>query len=366
MLRMIVTCLLCLSAVPAAAQTKVETDQQTVLVFREVSDLVEPWALGFLPDGSLLVTERGGQLLHIAEGTRRAIANVPDVHAEFQGGLLDLLVPSDFADTQEIFFTYAQPQWFGRSRTALARAVLDLEAGALRDVEVLFTGTSSKGEVHYGSRVVEAADGTLFMTLGERGSRDAAQDPGSYLGKVVRVTRTGEVPDDNPDFPGEGRSEVWSIGHRNAQGAALDASGRLWIVDHGDAGGDELNRPEAGRNYGWPVISFGRHYDGETIGVGTEAPGMEQPVHYWDPSIAPSGLMIYSGELFPEWQGDIFVGGLALSRIARLEMDGDRVVAEETLFEDTFIRIRDIREAPDGAIWFLSVGDGAAYRMTPG
>jgi glucose/arabinose dehydrogenase len=182
----------------------------------------------------------------------------------------------------------------------------------------------------------------------------------------VRVARDGSVPADNPYAQGGGLPEIWSFGHRNPQGAALDGQGRLWTVEHGAQGGDEVNRPLPGRNFGWPVISYGRHYSGAKIGVGTAAEGMVQPAFYWDPSIAPSGMMIYSGKLFPAWEGDIFVGSLKFDMISRLEVAGDRVGEAERLFQDRYPRIRDIREAPDGSIWFLSVGDGAAYRLTPG
>jgi glucose/arabinose dehydrogenase len=217
---------------------------------------------------------------------------------------------------------------------------------------------------HFGSRIVEAPDGTLFLTVGERGEADLAQDPFKANGSVMRINRDGSVPSDNPFVAGGGLPQVYSYGHRNPQGATLDEDGNLWTVEHGARGGDEINRPEAGKNYGWPVISYGRHYSGFKIGEGTSKPGMEQPVFYWDPSIAPSGMMIYTGDMFPDWRGDIFVGSLKFDFIARLERSGGTVKQAEELFRDRFERIRDVRQAPDGSIWFLSVGDGALYRIS--
>ena len=208
-------------------------------------------------------------------------------------------------------------------------------------------------------------NGHLWVTLGERGDRDRAQDTDNLLGKVARVTDTGDIPRDNPFKGGHWRPEIWSYGHRNPQGAAMDEQGRLWTVEHGAQGGDEINRPEGGRNYGWPVITYGIDYSGAKIGIGTRAEGMEQPIWYWDPSIAPSGLMIYSGKLWPEWAGDIFTGSLKFDMVVRLDRDGDRITGGENLFQGHFNRIRDVREGPDGAIWFLAQGDGTLYRMTP-
>ena len=218
---------------------------------------------------------------------------------------------------------------------------------------------------HYGSRIVPDGKGNLFVTFGDRGDDDQAQDPNGTLGKVIRITTDGSIPAGNPFANGGGRPEIWSIGHRNPQGAALDEAGRLWTVSHGARGGDEINRPEAGKNYGWPVISYGTEYSGAKIGIGTERAGMEQPLWYWDPSIAPSGMMIYSGRLWPAWKGDIFVGALKYALLSRLDRDGDRVTGEERLFPRTYGRIRDVREGPQGGIWFLSESQGTLYRMMP-
>jgi len=348
-----------------AAQDRIATQEASVTVTRMVSGLDQPWAIGFLPDGSWLITERDGRLLHFAGGETRKVSGVPRVRARGQGGLLDVVVARDFATTGEIFLTYSEPAR-GGARTALARARFDADAAALRDLEVIFAmSTASGAGQHFGSRVVEARDGTLFLTIGDRGDREQAQNPQVHNGKVIRVNRDGSIPADNPYAGGGALPEIWSLGHRNPQGAALDPQGRFWTVAHGAQGGDEINQPLAGRNYGWPVISYGSHYSGAKIGVGTSAPGMEQPKHHWDPSIAPSGMMIYSGKLFPAWKGDIFVGSLKFDMISRLEVGGT-VREAERLFEGRYTRIRDIREAPDGSIWFLSVGDEAAYRITPG
>ncbi len=345
-----------------------ETSAGPVTVERVAGPFAHPWAVAFLPGAAMLVTERGGALWHLdAEGARTEVAGVPDVRAAGQGGLLDVVAARDFAESREIFLTYAEPR-DGKSGTSLAVARLGPEAARLEDLRVIFRQKPAvQSTKHYGSRVVEAPDGTLWVTLGERGHRPQAQNLQSHLGKVVRVHRDGSVPRDNPFARGLGLDEIWSYGHRNAQGAALDPeTGALWTVAHGPAGGDEINRPEPGRNYGWPVISYGEHYVGGQVGEGTHKEGMEQPLHHWDPSIAPSGMAIYSGRLWPEWEGDIFVGALKFRLISRLERDGEEIGEEERLFEDVYGRIRDVREGPEGALWFLTdESDGALYRIRP-
>ncbi len=359
--RLIALCLTFLIALPAHA---LDTSAGKLVATRMVAGLTEPWALGFLPGGGLLITERGGRLLHVAGGETRAVAGVPEVAARGQGGLLDVLVPRDFAATREIFLSLSKPQP-GGAGTAVARARLSQDGARLENVRVIFElAPGSSGGRHFGSRLVEARDGTLFVTIGERGDRLSAQDLGNQNGTVVRIARDGAVPADNPfvNTPGA-RPEIWSYGHRNAQGAALDGEGRLWVVEHGARGGDEVNLVKRGANYGWPVIAYGRHYSGARIGEGTHKDGMEQPVHYWDPSIAPSGMVIYSGKLWPEWRGQIFVGSLKFGMISRLA--GSPLTEAERLRSPETARVRDIREAPDGSLWFLSVGNGAAYRITP-
>ncbi len=354
---------LCLS-MPLFAQETLPVRGGTVTVQKMLSNLDEPWAVAFLPGGGYLVTERAGALIHVAGGKRTEVLGVPKVFAKGQGGLLDVVAARDFAQSRDIFLSYAEPD--GRAAgTALAVAKLSPDNTRLTGLRVLFRQENKTGAgQHFGSRIVEAPDGTLFLTVGERGDADLAQDTFKANGSMIRINRDGSVPSDNPFVAGGGLPQVYSYGHRNPQGAALDEDGNLWTVEHGARGGDEINRPEAGKNYGWPVISYGRHYIGLKIGEGTSKPGMEQPIFYWDPSIAPSGMMIYTGGMFPDWRGDIFVGSLKFDFIARLERSGGTVKQAEELFRDRFERIRDVRQAPDGSIWFLSVGDGALYRIS--
>jgi glucose/arabinose dehydrogenase len=329
--------------------------------------LDEPWAVGFLPEGGALVTLRGGGLLAITGGRARPVGGLPAVYAGGQGGLLDLMIPRDFARSRTLFLSYAKPQdGRGGAGTALARAVYADGAGQLTGLRDIFEMTpGSSGGRHFGSRIVEAPDGRLFLTIGDRGDRPSAQDLARHNGAVLCLNRDGSVPADNP-FVGQpgARPEIWSYGHRNPQGATLDARGRLWITEHGARGGDEVNLVERGVNYGWPVISYGRHYSGLPIGEGTARPGMAQPAHYWDPSIAPSGLAVHDGRLWPEWRGHLFAGSLKFDYIARL--DPARGFAEERLEADETGRVRDVRQGPDGAIWFLSVTNGSLNRIVPG
>ena len=350
-----------------AAQA-LDTSAGPAIVVEMAGGLDEPWGLAFLPDGGWLITERGGRLLRFdADGERIRVRGTPDVVARGQGGLLDVMVPRDFATSREIFLTYARPQASG-SGTALAVGRLNAAGNRLEDLTLLFEMTpGSGGGRHYGSRIVEGPEGHIFLTTGDRGDRPSAQDLGRHNGSVIRLNRDGSVPPDNP-FVGTAGAEpaIWSYGHRNPQGAALDARGRLWINEHGAQGGDEINLVARGANFGWPVISYGRHYSGAKIGEGTARAGMEQPEFYWDPSIAPSGMAIYSGRLWPEWEGDFLVGSLKFGLISRLERQGGALREAERIEGPETERVRDIAEAPDGSIWFLSVGNGAAYRMTPG
>jgi glucose/arabinose dehydrogenase len=349
---------------PLAAAQTLDSSAGTLRVDRVVAGLDTPWALGFLPGGGLLITERDGRLLHVSDGRAQTVAGVPDVAAVGQGGLLDVLVPRDFATTRAVYLTFARPQ-DGGAGTALARGTLSTDGTRLDGVEVIFEmAPGSSGGRHFGSRMVEGRDGMIYLTTGDRGDRPSAQDRSRHEGSVIRITRDGRVPGDNPFVGQDGvQPEIWSYGHRNPQGATLDADGRLWVVEHGARGGDEINRIEKGANYGWPVISYGRHYSGARIGEGTAQPGMEQPEHYWDPSIAPSGLMIYSGALWPEWRGDLFTGSLNSGLISRV--DGDTMDEVERITGPETDRVRDIREGPNGAIWFISENNGAVYRMTP-
>ncbi|MEL6595757.1 MAG: PQQ-dependent sugar dehydrogenase [Pseudomonadota bacterium] len=345
------------------ASAALESRVGPLKVDRVVSGLEAPWSMGFLPGGGFLVTERDGNLRHFREdGTQSNITGLPDIAAAGQGGLLDVLIPRDFAQTREVLFSYAKPQGRGEG-TALGAGTLNADGTALENTRVLFEiEEGSNGGRHFGSRLVEAPDGTIFMTVGDRGDRPSAQDRSNHNGTVLRLNRDGSVPADNPFVGQDGiQPEIWSFGHRNPQGAALDASGQLWVNEHGARGGDEVNRVERGANYGWPVISYGRHYSGLPIGEGQAKEGLVQPVHYWDPSIAPSGMMIYTGEMFPEWQGNLFVGSLKFDLISRLSPEGEEL---EQIQGDETARVRDIRQAPDGSIWVMSVGNGAIYRVS--
>ncbi len=351
---------LALLAGPALAGP-LDTSAGRVRIERIADGLREPWSLAFLPEGGFLVTERAGRLLRFAPGGGvLAVAGVPEVRTGGQGGLFDVLVPRDFARTGEVLLSFARRQGSGAG-TAVAAARLD--GARLRDARIIWEmPAGSSGGRHFGGRLAEGPDGAIYLTIGERGEFDPAQDLDKLHGKIIRITRDGRPAPGNP-FLDRAGGVIWSYGHRNPQGLTFDAEGRLWSSEHGARGGDEVNLIRKGANYGWPVIAYGRHYSGGRIGVGSEAPGMEQPAHYWDPSIAPSGHMIYSGRLWPAWAGDHFVGSLKFDYIARL--DPQAGWAEEALRTRETGRVRDIREAPDGTIWFLSVDRGALFRIRP-
>jgi glucose/arabinose dehydrogenase len=352
-------------AAPAFAQTY-KSEHYRLRLATVAKGFDHPWSVAFLPDGRMLVTERPGRLrLVTAAGKISApIKGVPRVYARGQGGLLDVVVDPDFAANRTIYLSYAQPGSRGAG-TAVARAVL--AGNRLKDLKILFRQfPKTSGGRHFGSRLVIAPDGTLFVTVGERGERRRAQDTTVNRGQIVRIRRDGSIPDDNP-FVGKRRArpEIWSYGHRNPQGAALHpSSGKLWTVEHGARGGDEINIPLPGRNYGWPVIAFGQHYSGGRIGEGTHKAGMEQPVYYWDPSIAPSGMAFYTGDRFPAWKGNLFIGALKFRLLARLTLAGEKVVAEERLFSELGERIRDVRQGPDGYLYLLTdSADGRLLRI---
>lgn len=363
MLNVLIGALIALSTTLAHAGT-LETDAGEVRVDPMITGLDTPWAVDFLPGGAFLVTERDGDLLYVANGKAAKVGGAPRVRASGQGGLLDVMVPRDFATSREVLLTYSKPQ-SGGAGTALASGRLNAAGTALTNVRTLFEAKDGGGTGrHFGSRVIEARDGRLLISIGDRGQSALAQDLDAYNGKIVRINRDGTVPEDNP-FVGVQRAqpEIWSLGHRNPQGLGVDAQGRVWTSEHGARGGDEVNLIHKGRNYGWPVISYGKHYSGKRIGEGTSKPGLEQPEHYWDPSIAPSGLLVYSGRLWPDWRGDIFVGALKSDYISRL--DGAPLREVEQIKGPQTERVRDIVEAPDGSIWFISVGQGAIYRLSP-
>ncbi len=331
--------------------------------------LEHPWGLAFLPDGRLLVTERSGRLRFVGKDGELSepIAGVPAVHAKGQGGLLDVILDPDFAQNSVIYLSYAERGEGDKNGTAVARARLD--GNRLVDTSVIFRQQPKfASNHHFGSRLVFARDGNLFVTTGERNSqRNLAQDLGTHLGKVLRITKEGTPPADNP-FVGKEAAlpEIWSYGHRNIQGAALHpVTGELWTHEHGPRGGDEINVSKPGRNYGWPVITYGREYSGPSIGEGTEKEGMEQPLHHWVPSIAPSGMVFHSGNAYPAWKGQLFVGALAATQMVRLELDPDgNVRSEERIAIGK--RVRDVREGPDGALYLLTDEDaGQVLRVVP-
>jgi len=333
--------------------------------------LQNPWGLDFLPDGDAIVTERSGQIRLVSGGKlSEPVAGVPKVAARGQGGLLDIAAAPDFASSNLVFFSFSEPGK-GGAGTAVARAKLvrDGSSPRLDDVEVIFSMAKKTSVTrHFGSRLVFAPDGTLFVTTGDRGQKDRAQDMQDHAGSIIRVNTDGSIPADNPSPDGARHlPEIWSKGHRNPQGATWDpVLGGLVTVEHGDRGGDEVNHPQAGKNYGWPVISYGVTYSGKKIGRGTEAEGLEQPLFYWDPSIAPSGLASYQGDMFPEWKGDLIVGSLKFALVSRLDRDeAGKIVNEERMLEGEFGRIRDVNVAPDGSIWLLTdEEDGQIVRLS--
>lgn len=334
--------------------------------------LEHPWALAFLDGGRMLVTERPGRLRLVqADGKLGPpIAGLPKIDVGGQGGLLDVIADSGFARNRTIYFCYSEPGGSGNS-TALASARLSDDARKLEQMNVLFSQRPKfNSNLHFGCRIVENKDGTLFLTLGERFSRmEDAQKLGNHHGKVVRINKDGSVPKDNP-FVGKSGAlpEIWSYGHRNSQGAALGPDGKLWMHEHGAQGGDEVNRPEAGKNYGWPVISHGKHYGGRDVGDGSSAkPGMEQPIHHWTPSIAPSGMaFLHSDRYGKAWRGNLFVGALKFKYLDRIELKDGKVVGEEKLLQDVDERIRDVREGPDGLLYVLTdENDGKLIRLVP-
>ena len=332
--------------------------------------LEHPWSVAFLPDGRFLVTERPGRLRMVeADGTliERPIDGLPPIQRHGQGGLLDVVLHPQFADNGWVYLSFAEAGPGGVG-TAVARG--RLEGRTLRDTEVLFRlQPKSNAGVHFGSRLVFDRDGHLFITLGDRGERMRAQDLTDHAGSVIRLNDDGSIPADNPFVDrGDARPEIYSFGHRNIQGATLHPkSGRLWTHEHGPQGGDEINLPQPGVNYGWPVITYGVNYGiGTKIGEGTEKPGMAQPLYYWVPSIAPSGMAFYFGDRFPAWHGNLFVGSLKFRLLVRLVIENDRVVHEERLLEDELGRIRDVRSGPDGLIYLLTdEDDGRLVRLIP-
>jgi aldose sugar dehydrogenase len=360
--------LVALAANSAEAQT-VRSSAGNLTVETVARGLRHPWGLAFLPDGRMLVTERPGQMRIVTRDGKlsQPLAGVPRVFASGQGGLLDVALDRDFVRNNTIYFCLAEPAT-GGARTSMARA--QLADDKLDGVRVIFRqeGPLSSGN-HFGCRVVQMPDGNLFLTTGDHFTyRDEAQNLANHLGKTIRIRPDGSVPPDNPFVNRQGaKPEIWSYGHRNMQGAALQpGSNRYWSHEHGARGGDEVNIPQAGKNYGWPVITHGVDYSGAKIGIGTRKDGMEQPVWQWTPSIAPSGMAFSPGDLFPAWRGHLFVGALAGKMLVRLEVDGEKIGKEERLLTELGERIRDVRSGPDGALWLLTDSpSGRILRIAP-
>lgn len=355
-----------LAAAPALANAPKQftTGKTAVQVDTIASDLDSPWSVEVMPDGAYIVTELGGALRIIRDGkASEPIGGVPKVAQQGQGGLLDVALDPQFETNRTLFLSMAVTD---RSRygTAIVRGVLSKDGKSLTQVQELFRMNTFTGKgQHFGSRIAIAADGSLFFGIGDRGERNRAQDMRDHAGAILHIKPDGSIPVDNPYKDGQaGLAEVWSKGHRNPQGIAIDPeNGQLLTVEHGARGGDEINMPEPGKNYGWPVITYGKDYSGAKIGTGQAADGYEQPLHYWDPSIAPGAIDVYRGAMFPQWNGNLLVSALKFELLARLERDeSGAVVAEERLFEGEFGRIRDVKVAPDGSILMLTDGDGGA------
>ncbi len=361
-----------LAATSANADEVISTEKVKIKVETFADGLQHPWGLVFLPDGRSLVTERGGQLRIVSpKGKLSApLDGVPKVDARGQGGLLDVAIDPNFTENKFVYLSFAEPGDGGTNSTAVARGVLT-QTG-LSDVKVIFSQVPKVAStLHFGSRIVFDNQEHMFISLGERSKtafRGQAQDLSSDLGKVVRLNRDGTIPTDNPFVGKQGmRPEIWSYGHRNQQGAAINPwTHELWTNEHGPRGGDEINIARAEKNYGWPVVSYGINYDGTSVGKGAKTgPAFTDPIHYWVPSIGVSGMAFYTSDAIAPWKGNLFVGGLAIPKLVRLELDGDRIVHEEALLTDIGARIRTIEQGPDGALYLLTDdGDDAILRVS--
>jgi len=367
--------LLPLLAAPAAARAQERAASAAFRATDFATGLERPWGGAFLPDGRLLVTERPGRMRLVGRDGRvsEPLDGVPPVEARGQGGLLDVALSPTFARDRTLFWSFSEPRGGGNA-TSVARGVLSADRTRLDSVRVILRARPAyDGGLHFGSRLAFGTDGMLYVTLGDRSDtpmRPHAQRLDSHMGKILRVRPDGTAPSDNP-FAGRAGAlpEIWSLGHRNVQAAAMDASGRLWEIEHGTRGGDELNLVEKGKNYGWPLAAYGIEYGGGPIrsALGAAAvtrPGTEQPVYYWDPVIAPSGATFYTGAAFPQWRGNLFVGALGQQRLVRLVLDGRRVVGEEHLLEDRKQRVRDVRQGADGLLYVVT-DQGELWRIAP-
>lgn len=373
-MRIVLALLLVLGASSIAEAATFETEKGRISVETVADGLPHPWAIDFLPDGRMIVTERGGKMRLITQagGVGEPLKGLPDVDAGGQGGLLDVAVHPDFAENRLIYWSFSEAGKDGNS-TAVARGRLSEDATALNEVTVIFSQKPKlRSNKHFGSRLVFDGKGHLFVTLGERSNaktRGQAQDLGSHLGKIVRLMEDGTVPPDNPFVNKAGAlPEIWSYGHRNPQAAAINpATGEFWEIEHGPRGGDEINLPQPGKNYGWPVISYGKNYSGTPVGRGkSKMPGMEQPIYQWTPVISPSGMAFYTGDLFPRWKGNLFVGGLTAQALVRLELDGAKVTHEERLLRELSMRIRDVAQGPDGTLYVITdEEDGMILKLSP-
>lgn len=353
------------------AQTpdRLDTSAGSVSVDVFAEGFVHPWAAEFLPDGRLLVTERPGRLRVVAEvgSVSAPLDGVPEVFARSQGGLLDLVLDPDFASNRLVYLSYAEERGPNSAATSVGRGRLNEEATALQDFEVIFRQEPAvPGGNHFGSRLAFSPDGTLFVTMGERFNyMEEAQNPANHLGTVARINPDGSVPRDNPFVGGDGADEIWSYGHRNVEGAAINpATGELWVVEMGPRGGDELNVPKAGANHGWPLVSWGRHYSGQPIPDPPRRPEFADAIRHWTPVISPSGIDFYTGDAFSEWRGDLLIGGLTARGIVRVDVEDGRAVGDERI--DLGVRIRDVLEAPDGTVLALTDEDeGRILRLSP-
>jgi aldose sugar dehydrogenase len=354
------------AASPRAQPESVTTEAGPIAVENVAGGLVHPWGIAFLPDGRMLVTERPGRLRIVSQdgSLSEPLAGTPEVFARGQGGLLDVALDPNFSENRLIYLSFAEPGSGGAS-TAVGRGRLSEDR--IADFEVIFRQEPKvSGANHFGSRIVFSPDGKLFLTTGERFKFDPAQDLSNHLGTIVRINRDGSIPEDNP-FVGvpDAKDEIWSYGHRNIQAAAIHPqSGALWVAEMGPRGGDALNLPERGRNFGWPLVSWGRHYDGRDIPNPPTRPEFAHPIKHWTPAIAPSGMAFYTGDIFPAWRGDVLIGSLTQRALVRLTVADSRIVGEEII--SLGARIRDVKQGPDGAVYVITDHqNGNIWRLRP-